>query len=411
MTTTTMLLAPALSPLTSNLGLLGSAIRDYARSLQQNGAKVTIVIAIDSKAQPNRLGLARRLQPVTIEGKSFVVHEGSIEGGHIQLLAIAKPDSDSAPSATDAFKTALTIAAIPHSLQVWPATQDALPYSESLSPAPIAIVHVNEARVGFHFVEEGLQNAKLLILPSPGIAAKVRGAKDSKLAPYAEKLFGIAPGYDAREWNPSRDSMLTERLDPPTAVNKAAAKAALQKELGLEEKSVPVLGVISKITALQRSVAEELLGLDLQIVGVDAGPSIESLASRSPKQVACPTLSSDREKRQLRHRILAAADFVLMPSKMQPTSQLFPSRYGTAVIARNKGEFADRLVNFDVRSQSGSGFLYEEEHEVVASVEQAIAAWKAGEDTRNSLIERNLQLDLSWETVALQIEELLQRVQ
>ncbi len=156
---------------------------------------------------------------------------------------------------------------------------------------------------------------------------------------------------------------------------------------------------------MQRSVGDEILKLGVQLVGAEAGPAIESLVSRAPNQVACPNLTTDREKRQLRHRILAAADFVIMPQQNMASSQLFPCRYGAAIIARDKGEFAERLINFDPQTLTGSGFLYTEEHELSAAVARALAAWQKGEKTRAALVERSVALDLSWTTPTLRLGE------
>ena len=37
----------------------------------------------------------------------------------------------------------------------------------------------------------------------------------------------------------------------------------------------------------------------------------------------------------------------------------------------------------------------------------AIAAWNAGEEVREALVQRCLHLDLSWQTAALRFEELV----
>ena len=246
-----------------------------------------------------------------------------------------------------------------------------------------------------------------MLLSSKTAVAAVRKDAKSPLAGLADKLRGLAPGFDAREWNPGRDSLLSQRMDPPTCASKAEAKVALRAELGLKDIDVPLIGVVSKIDKLPRSVGAELLTLPVQIVGLGAGPHIDALASRAPQQAACPRPLSDFETRQLRHRIVAAADFVLIPSSDEGSSLLFPCRYGTAVIAPNSGEPGEKLVNFDVNTRTGSGFLYRNTDELIATIRGALAAWESGEETRAALIERCLHVDLSWQTTARRFDELV----
>lgn len=400
----TLLLVPALSPIDEGSHGQGAAIRDYAQSLQNEGYQVTVVIPLGRGASLERAGLARRLEKVTVDGKELIIHEGTMEGGKIKLIAIGS-DSGSLPDPTHSLRAALSLSIEVESIQVWPKTQSALNWAKTLASPPIAIAHVSEPKTGHPFSADGLDNASLLILPSASSAQRLRKAKDNKLSPFADKLFGVVPGYDMREWNPSRDSLLSKRLDPPTLALKEENKKALRAELGLADADVPLIGVVSRVAGMQRAVGDEILALGVQIVGIDAGPVVSSLASRAPTQVACPEPASKREQRQLRHRILAAADFVIMPQVRSASSQLYPARYGASLIARDRGEFAERLINFDPRSLTGSGFLYAEDHQLSSAVNRALQAWKAGEDTRNALIERSVALDLGWSTTALRLTE------
>jgi hypothetical protein len=402
---TTLLLAPALAPLTGS-DSQACAVRDLARALQQTGWQVTVVVGIDSDTDTNRIGLARRLEPLVLGDTKLIVHEGSIESGDIKLIAIG---GESRPKPALCLEAAMTLAEAPAVLQLWSATRSAMPAVAALATddgAPAVVVHLAQAGTTTEAVRAQLAEADLLLLSSRTAAKEQLRKKNSSWGELVAKLRGLTPGFDEREWNPARDSMLTRRMDPPDLAAKSEAKAALRAELGLKDEDVPLIGVVAEIR-VPREVASELLGLPVQFVGIDAGSQVEAMASRAPLKAVCPRPVSEYERKQLRHRIVAAADFVLMPATPTPVSQLYPCRYGSAVIAQKKGEFAERLVNFDTRTLTGSGFLYQEDHELINAVRYALSAWQQGEETRAALIERCLGLDLSWDTVALRLSELL----
>lgn len=405
---TTLLLAPSLAPLTGTEDPQGCAVRDLARALQQAGWEVTVVVGVDESVDTNRVGLARLLEPLSLGGRELIVHEGNIESGDIRLIALGDTNR---PKPALCLQAALTMIDVPGVLQLWSGTRNAISaigelFSEDDTPA--IVVHLAQAGSTTEAIRAQLAQADVLLLSSKTAASEQRRIKNSAWGPLKEKIYGLSPGYDDREWNPARDSMLSKRMDPPDRASKAEAKKALRAELGLKEDDLPLIGVVAETKDLTRDAAAKLLELPAQFVGIDAGAQLSAMASRSPTQAASPRPVSEYEQKQLRHRIVAAADFILMPGEASPVSQLYPCRYGAAVIAPKKGEFAERLANFDLRSLTGAGFLYQEDHEIVHAVRQAVLAWHAGTETRDALIERCLQIDQSWNTTALRLGELLE---
>ncbi len=403
---TTLLLAPSLAPLTGT-DAQACAVRDLARSLQRAGWQVTVVVGIDEQVDTNRVGLARRLEPLKLGTAEVVVHEGNIESGDIRLIAIG---SANRPRPAQCLEAAMTLSDAPMVLQLWSATRSAISGLSEIfagKQVPTVVVHLAQAGSATQSIRDELAHADLLLLSSKTAAAEQKRKKNSDWGELTNKMHGLAPGYDEREWNPARDSMLAKRMDPPEVAIKAEAKATLRAELGLADEDLPLIGIVSEIKDISREVAATLLELPVQFAAIDAGSNISAMAARSPLKAACPKPLSDYERKQLRHRIVAAADFVLMPGEASPVSQLYPCRYGAALIAPKKGEFAERLVNFDSRSQTGAGFLYREDHELINAVRQAILAYESGEEARAALIERSLRIDQSWDTTALRFGELL----
>jgi granule-bound starch synthase len=104
---------------------------------------------------------------------------------------------------------------------------------------------------------------------SPNYAAEIGSGPDKgvELDSYiraAGGAEGIVNGMDVTEWNPKTDKFLTVKYDVKNVFEgKAAAKAALQAELGLPvDPSVPLFGYIGRL--------EEQKGVDILLAVSDS---------------------------------------------------------------------------------------------------------------------------------------------
>ena len=80
------------------------------------------------------------------------------------------------------------------------------------------------------------------------------------------------------------------------------------------------------------------------------------------------------------HRIFAAADIVLVPSRFEPCGlvQLYAQRYGALPVARATGGLVDTIVDCDAKLETGTGFLFDEPTRSTRSTarsQRAIAAY------------------------------------
>ena len=112
-----------------------------------------------------------------------------------------------------------------------------------------------------NFMKAGLSSADMLSTVSPTYAQQIQGPDegmglDGLLRTRTGDLVGILNGIDEAEWDPATDPRLPVRYDSGHLDAKAANKAALQAELGLEPRSdVPLFVIVSRLT--------EQKGLDL----------------------------------------------------------------------------------------------------------------------------------------------------
>jgi starch synthase len=223
--------------------------------------------------------------------------------------------------------------------------------------------HLNLLKTGFTM-------ADMVTTVSPTYAREICRPEygyglDSALLMRGDDVVGILNGVDVDVWNPAVDPHIAERYTPATVgVGKPKCKQALQRELGLHERSEPLLfGMVSRLTDqkgldLITARMEDIISADVQFVFLGTGDkwyeeSLRELQYRHPGRVATVIGFDDG----LAHRIEAGADAYLMPSRFEPCglSQMIAQRYGTLPIARATGG-GERIVYANRAFESLSGF-------------------------------------------------------
>jgi starch synthase len=178
-------------------------------------------------------------------------------------------------------------------------------------------------------------------------------------------LTGILNGVDYTVWDPASDAALPARYTAADLSGKAACKAALQRELGLEPDAArPLFIVISRLTPqkgldLVLAVAERLVEHGGQLAVLGTGDTalevgFRSVAQSRPQSIAV-TIGYDEA---LAHRLQGGGDVILVPSRSEPCglTQLYGLRYGTLPLVRRTGGLADSVV--DSTSTVGTGFVF-----------------------------------------------------
>jgi starch synthase len=227
------------------------------------------------------------------------------------------------------------------------------------------------------FLKAGLIYSDRLSTVSRRYAKEIQSAPfgcgmEGLLAHRAAKLVGILNGADYSIWTPEADSLLEHPYaSADFAKGKAANKAAVQAELGLEvNPTAPLLIIVSRLAAIK--------GMDLVLGGLPAilreGAQLAVLGSgekaledgfiaaagHNPRQVAVNVGYSE----QLAHRLMAGGDVLVMPSRFEPCglTQLYAFRYGTVPLVHATGGLADTVVDttYDsVMTGTANGFVFE----------------------------------------------------
>jgi len=228
---------------------------------------------------------------------------------------------------------------------------------------------------------------------------------DGELRERASDLTGIINGIDTETWNPATDPHLTQPFSAADPDGKAGNKDALKDELGLAAGDAPLIGIVSRLADqkgidLAADAIPELAadGAQWAILGTgdsDIEERLRGLQRRLPGRVA---VRIDFDTR-LAHRIFAAADFMLMPSRFEPCglNQMYSLRYGAVPIVSAVGGHIDTVRDVGSDGGDGTGILIGglTREGIAAAVRRALTQY--GSDDWDDLRRRAMQGDFSWE--------------
>ena len=244
---------------------------------------------------------------------------------------------------------------------------------------------------------------------------------DGVLKERSEDVSGVINGVDYREWDPATDPELARTYSASDLSGKAECKAALQRELGLDETDAPLLSMIGRLTwqkapDLVASALPALLDGGAQFALLGSGSReyeepLERLAARYPGRMAA-LVGFDNG---WAHRIHGGADMTLMASRFEPCGlvQLCAMRYGCVPVAHRTGGLADTVVDATAGAladgtATGFAFTSHTKEGVADAVARArrlyedAAAWR-------ELMKAGMARDWSWGSSARKYVELYER--
>jgi len=298
--------------------------------------------------------------------------------------------------------------------------------SELALPADLFHPEALEFYGQLNLMKAGLVFADKLTTVSPTYAREIvesqeTGAGLEGLLRHREQdLVGIMNGVDYSRWSPEIDPALPQRYSAADLSGKAADKAALQRELGLEEDPRALLTAAIGRLAHQKGydlIAQALprmMERGLQFVLLGMGDTVleeefRALAAQHPKRISVNLRFDDA----LAHRIEGGADVFLMPSRFEPCglNQLYSLRYGTLPLVHAVGGLADSIREAappgKKPGEDGWGFRFDNEsvEGLLAAIDRALALWADPPAWRATQL-RAMGRDHSWDRSAAQYEAL-----
>lgn len=240
---------------------------------------------------------------------------------------------------------------------------------------------------------------------------------DSLLRYHKGKLSGIVNGIDTEMWSPETDPALAFHYNVDSAVEaKKQSKAALQQELGLEvNENKIVLGLISRLTDqkgldLCNAIIPQVMDGNTQIVVLGTGDKVyeDSFAAYDGQYADFKAILKYDEP--LAHRIYAAADALLVPSRFEPCglTQLNAMHYGTVPIVRETGGLKDTVEPYNMYENSGNGFTFDRYDAglLLDAINRAKELYFDDRGRWDEMLCRDMVKDVSWEASAKQYRAL-----
>ena len=221
-------------------------------------------------------------------------------------------------------------------------------------------------------------------------------------------MQGIVNGIDYNTYNPQTDAKIYTNYGPDDfRKKKYMNKEKLQEELGLAvDKKKYMIGLIYRLTDqkgldLINAVMDGLVDEFTQLVVIGTGePQYENMfrhyAWKYPNRVSANICYSD----DLAHKLYAAADAFLMPSRFEPCglTQMISFRYGTVPIVRETGGLKDTVVPYNEYTNHGEGFSFANYNaeEMLNTINYSKYIFFEKKRQWNQMVERGMNLDYSW---------------
>ncbi len=224
------------------------------------------------------------------------------------------------------------------------------------------------------------------------------------------KCIGILNGIDEDVWNPATDTYIETEFSVKDVDNgKAANKKILCDQFKLDDKK-PLIIFIGRLVAekaadlLPQSISDSLyyIGSEMNFLILGSGdPLVENQLEKFNSEFMGFYNSQIGYNEKLAHQMYAAADFILMPSRVEPCglNQMYAMRYGTIPIVRNTGGLKDTVKDFGEKNGFGICFNNATVGDITYSIYRAVELYKDQEkmdEIRNQI----MQIDHSWENSA-----------
>lgn len=230
---------------------------------------------------------------------------------------------------------------------------------------------------------------------------------ETLLSNESDKCVGILNGIDTEVWNPKTDPFVIANYSKASVVKgRAANKKWICENFNLDTEK-PLFAFIGRLVGekgcdlfpevFDRALEENDISILLLGSGnKEAEAQLEAIKKKHPNNYNTFIGYDER----MSHIIYAGADFLLMPSRVEPCglNQLYSLRYGLIPIVRSIGGLKDTVIDID---QNGFGICHDK-----TEVSQMLYAIHRGNELYqdqqrfNKLKKEIMDIDHSWNVSA-----------
>ncbi len=230
------------------------------------------------------------------------------------------------------------------------------------------------------------------------------------------KCSGILNGIDTEVWDPAKDTYITDTFDISTIkAGKSANKKVLCERFGLNEE-LPLFIFIGRLVGekaadiLPDSIMAALHGMPGKVSFLILGsgePHVEWQLGNMIHSYPGYYNAMIGYNEQLSHQMYAGADFLLMPSRVEPCglNQMYSMRYGTVPVVRSTGGLRDTVVDMGDAGGFGIRFIHASVGDIYYSIERGVNVYN-DERHFNWMRKRMMLADNSWDKSAQQYIDL-----
>ncbi len=226
------------------------------------------------------------------------------------------------------------------------------------------------------------------------------------------KSVGILNGIDADVWDPSKDHLIIKNYDDHLVKEgKRKNKKELCAMFGLDVDK-PLFTFIGRLVgekaadllpdAIRNSIYQYHGGANFLVLGSGEG-AVEDRLEEVKGQLGGFVNTYIGYNEALSHLMYAGADFLLMPSRVEPCglNQMYALRYGTVPLVRSTGGLKDTVKDFGDWQGYGIRFNNAEIGDITYSVGRAIDLYNNKRDLYNWMRSYMMHIDNSWDSSAL----------
>jgi starch synthase len=259
----------------------------------------------------------------------------------------------------------------------------------------------------------GIKCAAKVSTVSPGYLEELRHDANGleKLFEYERgKCYGILNGIDTDVWNPEDDTFIEEQFSVENFTDKKAInKKVLCDDFNLDETK-PLIIFIGRLVGekaadlLPAVITDSIYHMEgkMNFLVLGSGePSVEHQLESLRSHLIGYYNSQIGYNEKLSHQMYAGADFLLMPSRVEPCglNQMYAMRYGTIPMVRNTGGLRDTVKDFGDEGGYGITFNTATVWDVCNSVNRAVLLYEQ-QERLDEIKKFIMQIDNSWERSA-----------
>jgi starch synthase len=225
------------------------------------------------------------------------------------------------------------------------------------------------------------------------------------------KSVGILNGIDADVWNPQIDNLIIKNYDEMVVKEgKRKNKKELTGLFGLDEEK-PLIVFIGRLVgekaadvlpeAIRNSIYHFRGNANFLVLG-SGDPAVENRLEEVKHQLNGYVNTYIGYNEALSHLMYAGADFLLMPSRVEPCglNQMYALRYGTVPMVRSTGGLKDTVKDFGDWQGYGIRFNHASVNDITHSVGRAIDLYNNKPDLYNWMRSYMMGINHSWDESA-----------